>query len=233
MVTDAPAVFFSYSRDDSEFALRLAKDVKAASVDVWMDQLNLYGGQRWAEAIQEALEKCPVVIVILSPLSISSKNVMDELAFALDENKVVIPVLVGDCKILLRLRSLQHVDFRGDYTRGLGHCSRYSESANRRRRKLRHRLQSRRRADAVLRMHLSENMRRNKRARRRSTSRLRSGQGLKSSAGKSLPRRHSSGGWNANGLPPHRLREKGSVDRHLQRKSGSRNSSVNHRRRQL
>jgi hypothetical protein len=35
VVADAPTAFFSYSREDSEFALRLAGDLKAAGAAVW------------------------------------------------------------------------------------------------------------------------------------------------------------------------------------------------------
>ena len=44
MAADAPAAFFSYSRDDSEFALRLAEDLKAAGAAVWIDQLDIEPG---------------------------------------------------------------------------------------------------------------------------------------------------------------------------------------------
>ena len=50
---DAPTAFFSYSRDDSEFALRLAEDLKAAGAGVWIDQLDIQPGQRWARAMVE------------------------------------------------------------------------------------------------------------------------------------------------------------------------------------
>jgi photosystem II stability/assembly factor-like uncharacterized protein len=119
VATEAQTAFFSYSRDDSEFALRLAEDLKAAGANVWMDQIDLVGGQRWTEAVQAALENCPRVLAILSPSAVGSANVMDEVTFALDEKKTVIPVLHRDCKIPYRLRSLHHIDFRGDYARGL------------------------------------------------------------------------------------------------------------------
>ena len=120
LATELQAAFFSYSRDDSKFALRLAADLKAAGASVWLDQLDLVGGQRWTEAVQEALEKCPRVLAILSPSAVASPNVMDEVIFALDERKTVIPVLYRDCKVLYRLRSLHLIDFRTDYARGLG-----------------------------------------------------------------------------------------------------------------
>ena len=90
--------FFSYSREDLEFALCLAKDLKKAGASVWMDKLDIRGGQRWATAVEDALTLCPCVLVILSPSSVSSTNVLDEVTFALEEKKAVIPVFYKDCR---------------------------------------------------------------------------------------------------------------------------------------
>jgi len=117
--TDKPAAFFSYCRDDSEFAFRLAEDLKAAGANVWMDQLDIRPGQRWERAVEDALSSCTCMLLILSPASISSANVMDEVSFALDELKTVIPVLYSECKVPYRLRTFQRVDFRNDYAQGL------------------------------------------------------------------------------------------------------------------
>ncbi len=116
---DAPVAFFSYSREDSEFALRLANDLRAAGSAVWIDQLDIGPGERWDRVVQSALENCPSVLVILSPASVNSNNVLDEVSFALDQNKSLIPVLYRECDIPFRLRRFQHLDFRGDYDRML------------------------------------------------------------------------------------------------------------------
>jgi hypothetical protein len=115
----APAAFFSYSREDSDFALRLAGDLKAAGANVWLDQLDIKPGDRWDRTVEDALTNCPRVVVILSPASVNSTNVMDEVSFALEEKKTVIPVIYRDCTIPYRLRRVQHVDFRQDYARGV------------------------------------------------------------------------------------------------------------------
>jgi WD40 repeat protein len=120
VAADVPTTFFSYCREDLEFALRLAKDLKKAGANVWMDKLDIRPGQLWEQKAEEALENCGRLLVILSPASVSSRNVMAEVAFALDEQKEVIPVLYRDCKIPFRLRPLHYVDFRTDYSQGLG-----------------------------------------------------------------------------------------------------------------
>jgi WD40 repeat protein len=117
--TDAPPAFFSYCRDDKDFALRLAEDLKSAGANVWLDQLDIVPGQRWDRAVEDALKSCPRMLVILSPVSVNSTNVMDEVSFALEEQKTVIPILYRDCVIPFRLRRLHYVDFRSDYERRL------------------------------------------------------------------------------------------------------------------
>ena len=68
MAKSVPA-FVTYSRKDSEFALRLARDLEAAGVDVWLDQLKLIPGQVWDRKIEAAVMNNPCMIVILSPAS--------------------------------------------------------------------------------------------------------------------------------------------------------------------
>ena len=118
MPPNAPPAFFSYSRDDLEFALRLATDLKKAGANVWMDKLDIRPGQLWERKVEDALTTCPRMLVILSPSAVNSPNVMAEVAFALDEQREVIPVLHRECRIPFRLRPFQYVDFRSDYAQG-------------------------------------------------------------------------------------------------------------------
>jgi photosystem II stability/assembly factor-like uncharacterized protein len=62
------------------------------------------------------------MLVILSPDSVSSMNVMAEVAYALDERRQIIPVLYRECKVPFRLRPFQYVHFRSDdnYSLSLG-----------------------------------------------------------------------------------------------------------------
>ena len=107
--------FFSYSRDDSEFVLKLAKDLRAAGANIWLDQLDIVAGKRWDAEIETALQNSQGQLVILSPSSVESNNVMDEVSFALENGKVVIPIIYKECQIPFRLKRLQYIDFTGDY----------------------------------------------------------------------------------------------------------------------
>jgi uncharacterized membrane protein len=112
-------VFISYSRADQEFVLKLAKDMRQRGVDLWLDQLDLKPGGRWDDQIQAALQKCTYLLVVLSPTSVKSQNVKDEIGFAIDEGDTVIPILYQPTAVPLRLRRFQWVDFRGDYEKAL------------------------------------------------------------------------------------------------------------------
>jgi len=72
MTLSATATFFSYCREDSDFALRLAEDLKAAGADVWIDQLDIAPGQEWDNAIEDAVVQCPRMLLILSVASVKS-----------------------------------------------------------------------------------------------------------------------------------------------------------------
>ncbi len=111
--------FFSYSRTDSAFVLKLAKDLRDAGAELWLDQLDIKAGSHWDSSVEAALKTAPRLIVILSPASVSSDNVMDEVSYALETGKTVIPVLLKECTMPFRLRRLQHIDFTGDYQMGL------------------------------------------------------------------------------------------------------------------
>ena len=116
---EPPAVFLSYSRSDRQFALRLAEDLKNAGMRLWLDQRDIIPGDQWDRAVENALTDCLCVVVILSPSSVNSRNVLDEVSFALEKSKQIVPVLYRDCEVPFRLRRIQHQDFRGDYARAL------------------------------------------------------------------------------------------------------------------
>jgi hypothetical protein len=102
--------FFSYARKDSEFVLKLANELRATGVNLWLDQLDIRGGQHWDRAVEGALESCQGMLVVLSPESVASNNVMDEVSYALEEGKLVVPILFRYCAIPFRLRRVQYVD---------------------------------------------------------------------------------------------------------------------------
>lgn len=105
------STFISYSRADSGFAVRLAKDLKSASYDIWLDQLDIPTGARWDDEVEIALEACTTFMIVLSPESLESQNVKDEIGYAIDSGKNILPIKIKSGDIPFRLRRFQYVDF--------------------------------------------------------------------------------------------------------------------------
>lgn len=112
----AQKIFFSYSRTDGqEHALKLANDLRGAGANVWIDQLDIELGKLWDLEVEKALNTADCVLFIATEKSTTSNNVLNEVYYALDENKKVIPVVFHDCRIPFQLRRLQRIDFTADY----------------------------------------------------------------------------------------------------------------------
>ncbi|MBA2561324.1 MAG: toll/interleukin-1 receptor domain-containing protein [Chitinophagaceae bacterium] len=81
-------IFFSYSRADaSDFALRLAVDLKKEGFNVWIDQQDIRAGSEWDLEIEKALETSDCLLFIESEKSVTSTNVLDEVYYALEQKK--------------------------------------------------------------------------------------------------------------------------------------------------
>src|SRR5688572_29782370 len=105
------ATFISYSRNNSDFALRLARDLRAAGFDIWLDQLDIRTGARWDDEVEKALEKSTTFLIVLTPESIQSQNVKDEIGYAINAGKNILPIILKPCNVPFRLRRFQYVDF--------------------------------------------------------------------------------------------------------------------------
>jgi hypothetical protein len=61
-------------------------------------------------------------VVIISPRSIASDNVMDEVSFAIDNRKSVLPVMIEKCTLPLRITRMHLIDGTGAYETVLQQC---------------------------------------------------------------------------------------------------------------
>jgi hypothetical protein len=104
-------VFISYAREDHDFVLKLATELKDRGISVWLDQWDIPAGADWDQNIDSALRDCAHFLIILSPAAVASKQVRGELQTALDDNKPIVPVLRRACQIPRVLRLIQYVDF--------------------------------------------------------------------------------------------------------------------------
>jgi formylglycine-generating enzyme required for sulfatase activity len=103
--------FISYSRSNKEFVVRLTKELRAEGFPVWLDILDIPPGSRWDREVEKALKESEIFMIILTQASAESENVLDEIGYAIDHHKRIMPVLMENCEIPLRLRRFQYVDF--------------------------------------------------------------------------------------------------------------------------
>jgi DNA helicase II / ATP-dependent DNA helicase PcrA len=114
--------FISYSHADMDFANRLHSDLVNASVDVWRDETETRAGDYLDSEIQSALQrKVTHGLVLLSPQSVQSKWVLDEIAFIQASTKVeLIPLLIEPCIRPINVHRLKYISFIDRYDDALG-----------------------------------------------------------------------------------------------------------------
>jgi len=131
-------VFVSYARANRDLATRFLKKFKEQAspskqyhYTFWRDA-DILVGEKWHEAIQEALTQCDVGLVLISPAFLGSQYIQDhELPkFLKSGGKSVIPVLLQPIDVDRHdLKGLQHTQiFRLDRPRfaspkAYGECS--------------------------------------------------------------------------------------------------------------
>jgi hypothetical protein len=115
MTSDSPPkahrVFVSYVREDQETVARLANELSAYGIKVWLDKTELKPGHRWKDAIREAISQGDFFIACFSEAyQRRSKSYMnEELTLAIDELRKrptdrawFIPVLLSESEVPAR-----------------------------------------------------------------------------------------------------------------------------------
>jgi hypothetical protein len=107
------SVFISYSSQDVDFAKALKHALSKTGESVLSDQ-ELPAGEDWDSGIQRALREANVVILLVTPESLSSKIVNYEIGSAIGAGTPVLPVLLREVAPLPKyLQQVQAIDARG------------------------------------------------------------------------------------------------------------------------
>jgi adenylate cyclase len=85
-------IFISYSSKDREKADQLSELLASAGLSVWIDRSGIAGAEQWATEIVEGIKSCSTFLLLVSPHSIESENVLRELSLASEKHKRVLPV---------------------------------------------------------------------------------------------------------------------------------------------
>jgi adenylate cyclase len=108
-------VFLSYSRDDKARVLDLAGKLRAAGVNMWIDQGGIDGAALWGESIVRALEGAKVLLLMVTPSAVGSHNVAKEVMLTSERKGHILPVHLEPTTIPLGLKyplaGIQHIEF--------------------------------------------------------------------------------------------------------------------------
>jgi pSer/pThr/pTyr-binding forkhead associated (FHA) protein len=113
-----PSVFISYSHKDMDFVKGLAKDLRRDPLRVWFDE-RLRGGKEWVAQLQNAVNVFDVFVLVLSPDSVASPYVRDEIEWAKANNKVILPILYRECAVPDDLKDIQYINFQENHREAL------------------------------------------------------------------------------------------------------------------
>jgi TIR domain-containing protein/WD40 domain-containing protein len=89
-------VFISYSRKDKIFVERLFAALEQQGHDAWVDWDDIEYSEDWWQKIQKGILTSNNFVFIMSPHSVRSKVCFDEVKYADDMNKRIIPVIIQD-----------------------------------------------------------------------------------------------------------------------------------------
>jgi len=122
-------VFLSFSSRDRSKAAKIATDLKRAGITVWIDSDYVAPGDRVRDAIDWGIKYSRCVVVLISPSSLKSQWVLNELDAAMlkeidERRKIVIPVLLGSVAhndLPQDIRGKNYIDLRRSFSKRYPH----------------------------------------------------------------------------------------------------------------
>ena len=117
-----PKIFISYAKEDRTIALEIYDFLTLKNFSPWIDEKDLYPGQRWDPKIDSFIEKTDFFIACFSSTSIKKRGYFQkELKKALEVNKTtpegkdfLIPVRLDNCDIPRNFQQFQYVDWQNE-----------------------------------------------------------------------------------------------------------------------
>ncbi len=110
-----PYIFISHSTVDTEFSRYLTRALEAEDFDIWVDFDDIHSGQRWVKAIQDAVEGCAAMVIVMSRKARDSEWVEREALLAMDLKKPIHIALIEDIPLPLHLINRQFTNFLEDH----------------------------------------------------------------------------------------------------------------------
>jgi hypothetical protein len=100
---DRPYAFVCYAHDDWKLVNEQIEWLRAQGFEIWFDRA-IEAGNRWSEDLARAVEGCAAVLCFLSPRSARSRYCLDEIHFALECGKPIVPAEIEPVTLTPGLR---------------------------------------------------------------------------------------------------------------------------------
>jgi len=127
----AQYVFVCYAHDDRDGVVEQIRWLKSQGFTVWFDEA-IEAGSRWSDDLARAVEGCAAFLYFMSPRSVSSRYCLDEVHFALECGRPIVPVEIAPSTLTPGLKlslggthrlfmyQMEPGEFRRKLAKGLG-----------------------------------------------------------------------------------------------------------------
>jgi len=126
----SPYVFVCYAHDDRDVVVEQVAWLRRAGIHAWYDEA-IEAGSRWSDDLARAVDGCSAFVYFLSPRSVSSRHCLDEVHFALECGRPIVPVEIAPVTLTpglqlslggqhrLFMHRMEPAEFRRKLERGL------------------------------------------------------------------------------------------------------------------
>lgn len=116
-------IFVSYSAQDKPVADHIVDGLRALRLPFWYAPVEIGPGDSIVQQVSGALARHDTVLILLSPNSVKSKWVQQELNSALmaklrGEKVRIVPLLIAQCQIPEVLKDVRYIDLASDFHDG-------------------------------------------------------------------------------------------------------------------
>jgi len=95
----ASTLFVSYSHKDKARVEPIVTQIEGMGRQVWLDRTSITGQAGWAGQIVRAIRECRAVVLMASPNSYSSDQVVRELYLAMNHKKPIVPIEIEPAEL--------------------------------------------------------------------------------------------------------------------------------------
>jgi len=112
-------IYLAYTKEDAVFVIRLAEDLAATGIDLWVDVNEIGATADWSAAQQAAIEASEGVIVVVSPEAVKREHMRREIDQAAKSQKPLYLAVARRSPWQTWFEGLTVADFTQDYESGL------------------------------------------------------------------------------------------------------------------